>query len=92
MTARPRARAPRLHPKARLQRDEVRGRDVLLYPEGLVTLNGSGAEILALCDGARPLADIVATLERRYDTSGLEPDVVAFLDALVAKGLVLYGP
>ena len=57
---------PRLHGKARLQRDEVRGREVLLYPEGLVGLNPTGAEILGLCDGARSLADIVTTLEQRY--------------------------
>ena len=83
---------PRLHAKARLQRDEVRGREVLLYPEGLVGLNPTGAEILGLCDGARSLADIVATLERRYGASGLERDVTAFLDRLAAKGLVVYGP
>ena len=83
---------PRLHAKARLQRDEVRGREVLLYPEGLVGLNPTGAEILGLCDGARSLADIVTTLERRYGVTGLERDIAAFLDGLVAKGLVLYGP
>jgi len=83
---------PRLHTKARLQRDEVRGREVLLYPEGLVGLNPTGAEILGLCDGARSLADIVTTLERRYGVTGLERDIAAFLDGLVAKGLVLYGP
>jgi pyrroloquinoline quinone biosynthesis protein D len=83
---------PRLHPKARLQRDDVRGRDVLLYPEGLVALNPTGSEILGLCDGARSLADIVTTLERRYGARGLEQDVAAFLDGLAAKGLVLYGP
>jgi len=83
---------PRLHPKGRLQRDEVRGGDVLLYPEGLVTLNPTGAEILGLCDGARSLADIVATLEQRYGARGLEPDVTAFLDALAAKGLILFDP
>jgi pyrroloquinoline quinone biosynthesis protein D len=83
---------PRIHAKARLQRDDIRGRDVLLYPEGLVTLNPTGAEILGLCDGVRSLAEIVATLERRYGASGLERDVSAFLDGLAAKGLVLYGP
>ena len=86
------ASIPRLHAKARLQRDEVRERDVLLYPEGLVGLNPTGAAILALCDGARSLGDIVAALERRYGASGLERDVTAFLDGLAAKGLVLYGP
>lgn len=83
---------PRLHPKARLQRDDVRGRDVLLYPEGLVTLSLTGAEILKLCDGVRSLADIVTTLEQRYEERGLEGDVATFLEGLAAKGLVLYGP
>ena len=83
---------PRLHAKARLQRDEVRGREVLLYPEGLVGLNPTGAEILGLCDGARSLADIVTTLEQRYGVTGLERDIATFLEGFAAKGLVLYGP
>src|SRR5881396_1384698 len=85
---------PRLHPKARLQHDDVRGRDVLLYPEGLVALNPTGAEILELCDGVRSVAEVVATLERRYGAAGeggVERDVTAFLDGLAAKGLVTYG-
>ncbi|PYP15364.1 MAG: pyrroloquinoline quinone biosynthesis peptide chaperone PqqD [Gemmatimonadetes bacterium] len=91
MNPAPAAAVPRLHPKARLQRDEVRGRDVLLYPEGLVTLNPTGAEILGLCDGVRSVADIVAALEQRYGASGLVQDVMSFLDGLGAKGLVIYG-
>jgi pyrroloquinoline quinone biosynthesis protein D len=85
---------PRLHPKARLQHDDVRGRDVLLYPEGLVALNPTGAEILVLCDGVRSVADVVAALEQRYGSpgEGVERDVTAFLDGLAAKGLVTYGP
>jgi pyrroloquinoline quinone biosynthesis protein D len=82
---------PRLHPKARLQHDDVRGRDVLLYPEGLVALNPTGAEILALCDGVRSVADVVAALEQRYGSAAVERDVTAFLDGLAAKGLVTYG-
>ena len=84
---------PRLHPKARLQHDEVRGRDVLLYPEGLVALNPTGAAILGLCDGVRSVAQVVATLEQRYSAASgtLEPDVTAFLEGLAAKGLVTYG-
>ena len=86
------AAVPRIHPKARLAWDDVRGRDVLLYPEGLVALNATGAEILKLCDGVRPLGEIVATLERHFGTTGLEPEVGAFLGGLAGKGLVLYGP
>lgn len=84
---------PLIAPKARLQRDEVRKRDVLLYPEGLVALNDTGVEILKLCDGAHSLADIVAILTRRYGggAAGIDQDVGIFLDGLAAKGLVTYG-
>jgi len=85
------AAVPRVAPKARLQWDDVRKRHVLLYPEGLVILNPTGAEILGLCDGVRSLAEIVATLEQRYGASDLERDVCTLLDGLAAKGLVLYG-
>ncbi len=85
---------PRLHPKARLQHDDVRGRDVLLYPEGLVVLNATGTAILGLCDGVRSIAQVVAALEQRYGAPAgtVNPDVTAFLDGLAAKGLVTYGP
>jgi pyrroloquinoline quinone biosynthesis protein D len=83
---------PRVAPKARLQWDEVRSRHVLLYPEGLVALNATGAEILGLCDGARSVADVVETLKRRYGAGEIEGEVAAFLDGLAAKGLVTYGP
>jgi len=76
--------------KARLQWDEVRQRHVLLYPEGLVALNPTSAEILELCDGHRSVADISRTLEQRYAAAGIERDVQEFLAGLTAKGLVLW--
>ncbi len=81
---------PRLHSKARLQWDEVRQRDVLLYPEGLVALNPTGAEILKLCDGRRSVAAVAAALEQRHRGAGIAADVTAFLEALAAKGLVQF--
>jgi pyrroloquinoline quinone biosynthesis protein D len=79
---------PRVAPKARLHWDEVRERHVLLYPEGLVTLNETAAAILQLCDGDRPVEQIVATLKLRYRAEGIERDVAALLQGLAAKGLV----
>jgi pyrroloquinoline quinone biosynthesis protein D len=79
---------PRVAPKARLHWDEVRGRHVLLYPEGLVALNETAAAILELCDGDRAVAQIVATLKLRYRAEGIERDVAALLQGLAAKGLV----
>ena len=85
------ATVPRVAAKARLQWDEVRQRHVLLYPEGLVALNETGADILALCDGTRTVAGIAASLQQRYGVEGVQQDVAGFLEALAAKGLVVFG-
>ena len=79
---------PRVAPKARLHWDEVRERHVLLYPEGLVTLNETAAAILQLCDGEHAVEYIVTVLKRRYQAEGIERDVAALLQGLAAKGLV----
>ena len=63
----------------RLQWEPAQQAHVLLYPEGMVKLNGSAGEILARCDGVRTVADIVADLEHAYATTGLADDVTAFV-------------
>ena len=78
---------PTLWPLARVQFDAVRGRSVLLYPEGAMLLNETGAEILALCDGARTVAEIGATLGEKYGAE-VTGDVVDYLAALVERELV----
>ena len=69
----------------RLQWEPAQEAHVLLYPEGMVKLNGSAGAILSRCDGVRTLADIVADLERAYDTSGLAEDVRAFVTTALEK-------
>jgi coenzyme PQQ biosynthesis protein PqqD len=78
---------PALWRLARLEFDPVRGQRVLLYPEGVVLLNDTGAAILDLCDGRRSIADIAATLGERYhcDVTG---DVIEYLSGLVEQQLV----
>jgi pyrroloquinoline quinone biosynthesis protein D len=56
---------PRLSRRFRLQYEEAQSRWVLLYPEGMVQLNDSAAEILKRCDGERHLAAIVDEGQRR---------------------------
>ena len=70
---------PRIGHGFRLQWEEAQQAHVLLYPEGMVKLNGSAGEILARCNGSAPVEAIVADLEQRFATSGLEADVLAFL-------------
>jgi coenzyme PQQ biosynthesis protein PqqD len=78
---------PKLWKFARVQFDEARQRSVLQYPEGAVLLNDTAAEILALCDGTRTVADIAATLEQRYGSDVLN-DVQTYLSQLADRELV----
>ena len=71
---------PRVGPGFRLQWEPAQAAHVLLYPEGMVKLNGSAGEIMKRCDGERDLQAIVADLEAAFTTQGLEGDVVAFVE------------
>ena len=42
---------PRLAPKVRVKWDHVRQKYLLLFPEGLLVLNQTAQEIIAMCDG-----------------------------------------
>jgi pyrroloquinoline quinone biosynthesis protein D len=78
---------PRLARHVRLSFDRTRQRHVLLHPETVVVLNGSGARILELCDGRRTVAEIVAELGARY-RSVPDDEVRRFLTRLVARRCV----
>jgi coenzyme PQQ biosynthesis protein PqqD len=80
---------PRLVTGARLRYDEVREEHQLLIPEGVVRLNPTAAEVLELCDGERSLDDIVGALSERYEGADLRDDVLALVDAMTQKGLVV---
>ena len=70
----------RVAPGFRLQWEAAQTAWVLLYPEGMVKLNQSAGEILSRVDGQRSVAAIVAELETAFNASGLEGDVLAFVD------------
>jgi pyrroloquinoline quinone biosynthesis protein D len=69
----------------RLQWEPAQNAHVLLYPEGMVKLNGSAGEILKRCDGARTIGEIVSDLEAAFATTGLAKDVTAFMALAVEK-------
>jgi pyrroloquinoline quinone biosynthesis protein D len=78
---------PRLARHVQLTFSQTRQRHVLLHPETVVVLNGSGAEILKLCDGRHTVAEIVAELGVRYQTVR-QDEVRQFLTRLVARRCV----
>jgi pyrroloquinoline quinone biosynthesis protein D len=63
----------------RLQWEPAQQAHVLLYPEGMVKLNGSAGAIMSRCDGLRTITEIVADIERTYGVTGLSGDVTAFV-------------
>jgi pyrroloquinoline quinone biosynthesis protein D len=81
---------PKLWRLARLDYDPVRQRHVLLYPEGAVLLNDTGAAILELCNGARSVSDIVSILNERYQAD-VEADVTEYLDLMAQRELIRAG-
>src|SRR4029079_8152399 len=78
---------PKLWRLARLEFDSVRQRHVLLYPEGGVLLNDTGAAILELCNGTHSVGDIVAILNERYHAD-VEADVTEYLDIMAQRELI----
>ena len=65
----------------RFQWEPAQDCHVLLYPEGMVKLNGSAGAILAEVDGVRSIAAIVAGLRERFpEAEGIETDILEFLE------------
>ncbi len=67
---------PSLAKGVRLQIDSATGKNVLLYPEGIVELNETAHEILSRCDG-RTLGEIICELAEEYeaDRAAIAADV-----------------
>lgn len=84
---------PSIEKQLRLQFEEAQDSWVLLYPEGMVKLNPSAAEILKRCDGVKSISEITVDLESAFDTTGLAKDVHAFVEiALEQRWIRLSGP
>ena len=77
---------PKLSRLFRMQWEPAQGIYVLLYPEGMVKLNRSAAEILKRCDGLHSAAAIAAELEQAFGASELQGEIDDFLRAASERG------
>ena len=84
----PAAAQPRLRAMYRLQWEDAQQAWVLLYPEGMVRLNGPAAEILKRCNGTTKVDMLVADLEQAFSTTGLQKDVDEFLNEAARRGWI----
>lgn len=79
---------PRLSSHYVFRWEESQAAYILLYPEGLIKLNGSAGEILKRCDGQRSVADIVDDLQLAFpgNSAAISHSTQTFIDLAQDKG------
>ena len=80
---------PKLSRGYRMQYEQVQSAWVLLYPEGMVKLNDSSAEILRRCNGERSIDAMVADLEILFNAKGIAPQVRELLHEGMRRGWIV---
>lgn len=83
------AAIPRLPHGFRLQFEKAQDSWVLLYPEGLIQLNGPAAEILKRVDGKTSVAQLIADLSAAFNGAELRADVEHFLKEASRHGWIV---
>jgi pyrroloquinoline quinone biosynthesis protein D len=70
----------------RFQWEEAQNCYVILFPEGMVKLNGGAGEVLNLVDGKRTVTNIITELQTKFpDAPDLDQDVVGMLELAIEK-------
>lgn len=82
---------PKLNRLFRLQWEDAQQAYVLLYPEGMVQLNVSAAEILKRCDGTRTVAALITELEQAFNEVNLRDPIEGMLRAAFEKDWIQEG-
>lgn len=82
---------PAMPTRFRLQWEEAQGAFVLLYPEGMVKLSASAAEIVKRVDGRASIDEIARSLEEAFPGADLRGDVLEFLNAAHERGWIEKG-
>ncbi|TFW31834.1 pyrroloquinoline quinone biosynthesis peptide chaperone PqqD [Pseudomonas fluorescens] len=81
-----RSKTPTWRPGYRFQYEPAQKGHVLLYPEGMITLNASAGQILERLDGQRSVATIIDQLTASFPgVPGIDEDVLAFLEVAHAQ-------
>ncbi len=81
---------PAINPIFLLRWEKTQDAHVLLYPEGVIKLNESAAEILKRCTGDASVAAIIAELKALFaaDSAQVENGIYRFLETSYAKGWI----
>ena len=80
---------PKLKKQFRLQWEPAQDAYVLLYPEGMVQLNLSAAEILKRCDGEHTVDELIVELQNAFNEPDLRDPIEGMLRAALAKDWIV---
>ena len=80
----------KLNPNFQFQWEDKQNCYVLLYPEGMVQLNQSAGEILALCTGENDDKSINKILCEKFEVEDLTQDIKSFLEEAKNRNWICY--
>ena len=79
----------KISPHHRFQWEKAQDCYVILFPEGMVKLNGGAGEVLKLVDGENTVLSIIDDLTKKFpDTPTLENDIVGMIEMALEKAWV----
>lgn len=80
----------KLAPHYRFQWEEAQQCYVLLFPEGMIKLNGGAGEVIKRVDGQKTVADVIGELKATFpDVPDLENDVIAMFELAAEKAWIV---
>ncbi len=73
----------------RFQWEDAQQSYVILFPEGMVKLNGGAGEVIKRVDGKATVGDIVAELKMAFpDAADIEADIIGMFDMAYGKAWI----
>jgi pyrroloquinoline quinone biosynthesis protein D len=76
-------------PHYRLRWEEAQESYVLLYPEGIVQLNGPAAEIMKQCANRTSFEQVLGGMQGLYPAGDVVADVREFLEEAASNGWII---
>lgn len=73
----------------RFQWEEAQQSYVILFPEGMVKLNGGAGEVIKRVDGKASVSEIVADLKLTFpDVENIEKDIIGMFEMAYGKAWI----
>ena len=79
----------KIAPHHRFQWEKAQDCYVILFPEGMVKLNGGAGEVLNLVDGNHSVEKITEQLVKKFpDANGIDKDIIGMIEMALEKAWI----